>query len=340
MRVLCSAFMAAVFGTVIPTSCGDLGSPFRPHTFSTILKTRESGTSIQRVDMSGQVLPSGCKPPHVGEDFSAFATIIENTGIENTGHERVVLDYGGDEKRYYASLAKMMTLLLVLEDVEAKKVSLDDRLPVTLDARDRNGTHFFRMFNYQDNTISLDDALMIIGNRSTNDVARVIGEALAESADSWGEIQYADRMTERAWALGMRHTRFIDASGFKSERAYRSTAHDMTVLKRALHDKFPDADRRYLATPAFTVMDGRKPINLLNTWPEIFKKSLPDTWHVVSFKVGAYAEQGDKVRGYNMALTLQDQRQPDRIAHMVVMGGTSSQGTLMCTRDLMGLALP
>lgn len=147
---------------------------------------------------------------------------------EQTGE--VLFARNADERRYPASLTKIMTLYMVFDALERSKLRIDQQLPVSKRAqgqapsslRLRAGGH-----------ISVEDAILALVTRSANDVATVLAEGLAKS-----EFEFALEMTEKAQSLGMKRTTFRNASGLP-DRRQRTTARDMVVLARAIRRDFP-----------------------------------------------------------------------------------------------------
>src|SRR5690606_31122326 len=76
-------------------------------------------------------------------------------------------------------------------------------------------------------TLTVKQALDILVVKSANDVASALAERIAGT-----EAAFARRMTTRAQALGMTHTRFRNASGLPDTRQV-TTAHDLAVLGMA-----------------------------------------------------------------------------------------------------------
>lgn len=136
-----------------------------------------------------------------------------------------------DARLHPASLTKMMTLYLLFEAVDAGKLSLDDRLRVSEYASSKPPV---KIGLKPGETIAVRDAAQAIAIKSANDVAAVIAENLAGS-----EPAFAAVMTAKAKSLGMRNTRFVNASGLPDPRQI-STARDMAILGRSLLSRFPE----------------------------------------------------------------------------------------------------
>jgi D-alanyl-D-alanine carboxypeptidase len=153
----------------------------------------------------------------------------------------VMYERNADKRRHPASLAKMMTLYLVFEALEAGKIKLDTRFKVSKRAARQAPS---RLGMRSGGTIRVKDAILALVTKSANDVATAVAEGLAKS-----EIEFAKIMTARARQLGMTRTRFANASGLYNRRQL-STARDMVKLAQALHRHFPKYFR-YFATRAF-----------------------------------------------------------------------------------------
>lgn len=142
-----------------------------------------------------------------------------------------ILFYGNaTEKRYPASLTKMMTLYLVFDALEKGEIQMDQLLTVSKKAA---GQPRSRMGLKENTTISVENAVFAMISRSANDAAVVIAEGMAGS-----EAQFADKMTRVARELGMKNTRFKNASGLHNKDQV-TTAQDMAILSKALIQHFP-----------------------------------------------------------------------------------------------------
>ena len=149
--------------------------------------------------------------------------------------------FKADEKRFPASLTKVMTLYLLFEQIEAGKLKLGSPLNVSKYAASRPPT---KLGLKPDATIRVDDAIKALVTKSANDVAVVIAEAIGGS-----EHEFAQMMTNKARSLGMRRTVYANASGLPNPGQI-TTARDQAVLGRAVQWHFP-RQYRYFATNRF-----------------------------------------------------------------------------------------
>lgn len=162
--------------------------------------------------------PSGVNDPR-------YAALIMNPKTGEVYHSRAA-----DTKRYPASLTKMMTLYLLFEALEQKKVSMSTKLRVSDYASVQPQTNI--SLTTMD-TIPVETAIKALVVRSANDVAVVVAENLGGSVPNFGK-----RMTEKARQLGMRNTVFRNPHGLPDSGQY-TTAHDMAKLGIALKRDFP-----------------------------------------------------------------------------------------------------
>jgi D-alanyl-D-alanine carboxypeptidase len=171
------------------------------------------------------------------EDYSPpFASIVVD------GNSGAVLQAASpDALRHPASLTKVMTLYLLFERLEAGRLKLDSALKVSEHASDQAPT---KLGLKPGRTITVEDAIKGIVTKSANDAAVTVAENLGGDEDSFAKL-----MTQKAHALGMAHTIYVNASGLPDDDQV-TTARDQAVLGRAIQDRFPRY-YRYFSTESF-----------------------------------------------------------------------------------------
>jgi D-alanyl-D-alanine carboxypeptidase len=132
--------------------------------------------------------------------------------------------------RHPASVTKVMTLYLLFEQLEQGKMALDTELKVSAHAASQAPS---KLGLRPGSTIEVEDAIKAIVTKSANDVAATIGENIGGSEDAFAEM-----MTRKARSLGMTRSVFRNASGLPDPEQV-TTAHDLTILGRAIQDRFP-----------------------------------------------------------------------------------------------------
>jgi D-alanyl-D-alanine carboxypeptidase len=147
-----------------------------------------------------------------------------------------------DERRYPASLTKMMTLYLLFEELEAGRLTMNSELSVSSQAA---GQPPSKLGLTAGSNIKVEEAIDALIVKSANDVAVVVAESISGS-----EWRFAQKMTERAHQLGMRRTTFRNASGLPNSKQ-TTTARDLATLGRRLVQDFPQY-YPYFSTESFT----------------------------------------------------------------------------------------
>lgn len=135
-----------------------------------------------------------------------------------------------DAKRYPASLTKMMTLYLLFEEIESGRLNLDSDLTVSAQAA---GQPPSKLGLAAGATIDVETAIEALVVKSANDVAVVVAESISGS-----EWKFAQAMTAKAQALGMRNTTFKNASGLPNSKQM-TTARDLAILSQRLIQDHP-----------------------------------------------------------------------------------------------------
>lgn len=142
----------------------------------------------------------------------------------------VMYEMNADERRYPASLTKLMTLYITFNALENNHIKLTDKLKVSRTAAGRSPS---KLGVRAGETITVKDAIMAVIVKSANDCATVLAEHFAPT-----EADFAVLMTNTAHKLGMNHTTFKNASGLPNKQQ-KTTARDMAVLAMAVYHHFP-----------------------------------------------------------------------------------------------------
>ncbi|AEJ02465.1 peptidase S11 D-alanyl-D-alanine carboxypeptidase 1 [Nitrosomonas sp. Is79A3] len=154
----------------------------------------------------------------------------------------VLHESNADASRYPASLTKMMTLYMLFEAIEQRKMSLDERMQVSAHAASMPQTNIGLRAG---DSISVRDAIPALIVRSANDVAAVVAEALGSSEANFGHM-----MTDKARKLGMHSTTFRNASGLPNGEQ-KTTARDLVTLSTRLMRDF-SKHYHYFSTQTFS----------------------------------------------------------------------------------------
>ena len=130
-----------------------------------------------------------------------------------------------------ASLTKLMTAYVVFDALRAKKVSLEQTLPVSERAWKMPGS---RMFIDPKMQVKVDDLLHGMIIQSGNDATMALAEGVGGTAENFVRL-----MNEQAKALGMTNTAYKNPEGL-TEPGHTTTAKDLSILATRLMKDFPE----------------------------------------------------------------------------------------------------
>ena len=151
-----------------------------------------------------------------------FNTLVSDyIYIYDLTNDRLVYSRNGDEQFYPASLTKMMTLIVGIENIPETNQTMvltSDIFDGLIEAQaSRAG------FGIND-TVSMIDLFYGIMLPSGAECTRAVAKTVAGSEEA-----YVDLMNQKAMELGMTNTHFVNTSGLHDENHY-STVHDMAIL--------------------------------------------------------------------------------------------------------------
>ncbi len=169
----------------------------------------------------------------------ASAPMIENVPLQinaksallmcaNTG--QFIFEMDAHTKRPIASVTKIMTMLLVMEALDQKKITLDEIVTASEHACSMGGTQVYLAVGEE---FTVHDLMKAVAVRSANDASVALAEHLAGS-----EGVFVALMNEKAKSLGMTNTNFLDCTGLTDEGHY-STAHDIALMALEITSKHP-----------------------------------------------------------------------------------------------------
>jgi len=187
--------------------------------------------------LAATILMLALTTPATASSNPRYAALVMNADSGD-----VIYSRSADQRRYPASLTKLMTLYLLFEAIEDGRLEMDDELAVSTRAA---GQPPSKLGVEAGSTISVEDAIQALVVRSANDVAVVVAEALADS-----EWEFARAMTARAHEMGMDNTRFENASGLPHQRQ-QTTARDLSILALRVVNDFPE-HMHFFSQPSFT----------------------------------------------------------------------------------------
>ena len=152
-----------------------------------------------------------------------------------------------------ASVTKVMTLLLTMEAIDSGALSYDDSVTGSAHAASMGGSQIWLKEGEQMRVEDLIKAVCVV---SGNDAAVALGEHIAGSEEA-----FVARMNERAKALGMNDTHFVNCTGLPAE-GHVTSAYDIALMSRELILHHPDI-RRFTTIWMDSLRDGQS--MLVNT---------------------------------------------------------------------------
>ena len=132
---------------------------------------------------------------------------------------RILYENNADERRLIASITKIMTCIVALENG-----NLEKQIKVSDEVLKMYGTSIYLEVGEKMKLIDLLYGLML---RSGNDASVVIAKAVAGSEDAFVKM-----MNDKAKEIGMTNTTFSNPHGLDEETKNYSTARDMAKLSR------------------------------------------------------------------------------------------------------------
>ena len=141
-----------------------------------------------------------------------------------------------DERFEPASLTKLMTAYLTFAALREKKLALDQQVSVSERAWRAPGS---RMFIEPRKPVTADELIRGMIVQSGNDACIALAEQIAGSEEA-----FAGMMNREAERLGMKNTKYMNASGLPDPQHY-STARDLYLLASALIRDFPEQYAQY-----------------------------------------------------------------------------------------------
>lgn len=175
------------------------------------------------------VLPASLNGAYAAE-FNTDVTHKASVLIEmNSG--TVLSDNNSHEKLPIASVTKLMTVLLTLEEIDAGHMTLEDKVMVSKNANSMGGS---QIFLDADTEYVLGDLLKSVIVASANDSSVALAEHIAGS-----ENNFVRMMNERAGELSLNDTNYVNCTGLPSADGY-SSAYDQAMLLREVikHDVY------------------------------------------------------------------------------------------------------
>lgn len=168
---------------------------------------------------------------------------------------KIIFEKDSNKEMAPASMTKIMTLLLIMEEIDNGNLKYDDEVIISKNAASMGGSQIYLEENSKS---TVKELLTSIGIGSANDASVAMAEKIGGSVEN-----FVNMMNEKAKALGCEHTHFVNPHGLDAEGHY-SSAKDMAIIARELikHESILEITGTYETT--ITHQNG-KSIWLVNT---------------------------------------------------------------------------
>lgn len=144
---------------------------------------------------------------------------------------KVIFEQDADTRRSPASITKIMTLLLIFENLETGNISLSDQVTTSAHAKSMGGS---QVFLEEGEVQTLETMIKCIVVASGNDASVAVAEHIAGS-----EEEFVAKMNAKAVELGMDNTHFEDCCGLTNSDNHYTSARDIAIMSRELTTKYP-----------------------------------------------------------------------------------------------------
>jgi D-alanyl-D-alanine carboxypeptidase (penicillin-binding protein 5/6) len=177
------------------------------------------------------ILPAG-----IAHGQTEFSTTAEYAILVDHESGTVLFQKAADEAMEPASMAKLMTLAVVFNELRSGRVALDDEFYVSENAWRTGGASSggSTMFAELGSSIPVEDLIRSVIIQSGNDASIILAEGIAGS-----EGTFALMMNELALDIGLEDSVFTNSTGLPDPDMH-VTARDLADLGRYLIREFPE----------------------------------------------------------------------------------------------------
>ncbi|MBP0724290.1 D-alanyl-D-alanine carboxypeptidase [Bacillus sp. RG28] len=175
-------------------------------------------TSVIALSFTLQIV--NAKEPEVELAKSALSSVVIE---QDTG--KVLYEKDANKELPPASMTKIMTMLLIMEQINKGKLKLSDKVMTSEYAASMGGSQIFLEPGEE---MTVDEMLKGIAIASGNDASVAMAEKVAGTEEA-----FVSMMNKEAKKLGLKHTHFKNTTGLPAPGHY-SSAYDMAVMGREL----------------------------------------------------------------------------------------------------------
>lgn len=191
------------------------------------------------------ILAFSCFIPVVKAEGDSLNLSSESAILMDAESGKILYEKNIDEQLPMASMTKIMSMLLIMENIEQGNLAYEDKVLISENASGMGGSQVFLQAQEE---YTVNDLLKCIAIASANDAVVAMAEKISGSVDAFVEL-----MNKRAKELGLKNTHFANPHGLDNENHY-STAYDMALMAKELlkHEdilKYTSIYEDYLTKP-------------------------------------------------------------------------------------------
>lgn len=188
------------------------------------------------------------------EDLKLAENAKSSILIESTTGE-IIHESNAHERYAPASMTKIMSLILIMEEIENGNLNLDEKIKVSQNASKMGGSQIYLEAGEE---MTVNDLLKGICVGSANDAVVALAERISGTEEA-----FVFKMNERIKKMGLKNTNFKNATGLDEANHY-SSAYDMANMARELvrHEKILEYSGIY---ETYLRQDTNKKFWLVNT---------------------------------------------------------------------------
>ena len=138
---------------------------------------------------------------------------------------KIIFEKEKDKQLSVASMTKMVAQIIIMEEIEAKKIKWDDVVTVSKNASSMGGS---QIYIEEGEKITVEDLMKGISIASGNDAVVAMAEYISGT-----EQKFVKRMNDKVTELGLKNTHFVNCTGLDEDNHY-SSSYDMAIIARDL----------------------------------------------------------------------------------------------------------
>ncbi|MDY2725208.1 serine hydrolase [Anaerostipes faecalis] len=223
------------------------------------MKQRIMGIFVAFIVMTSTFVYGNQPEAIVTSTVPALSLSAKSAVVMEAGSGTIIYEKEKDKKLPPASVTKVMSLLLIFQEIDSGRLKLGDEVTVSEHAASMGGSQVFLEPSEVQKVETLIKCVVI---SSANDAVVALAEHIAGSEEG-----FVKRMNKEAKKLGMNHTTFKNACGL-DEKGHVTTAYDIALMSRELTTKHPDIfkyTKIWMDSFTHTTRKGTKEFSLSNT---------------------------------------------------------------------------